>query len=349
MKNLDSRDWGQAIKAVFDEWAGCSVGARKVKLWGSERDVFQGSMGLRGRISEVLYNKRVVNAFNMSVRDMEEFVRFLNRWRPTLLLAYVESAYEVAKTIKANGWEIHPPGAIMTSAGTLFPDFRREIEDVFGCAVFDRYGTREVGDVACDCEHHAGLHVSVVTHVVEVLREDGSACQPGETGDLVITSLTNYAMPLIRYKIGDRATVTDAICPCGRGLPLMHSIEGRSTSVFRNLAGDIISPEYFIHLLGVVLNHKRLIKRFQVIQEELDLVIVKLVLDHTGENARDDLLTNIREKIQLVMGSTTLVEFAIVGEIAPSASGKYLYTVSKISEPKGEVAHNVIAEDKPEG
>jgi len=322
--------WSHAVTLLFNEWASCPMGSRVVKLWGSERDVFQGSQGVRGKLSGLIHNVRLINAFNMSEQEMESFVRFLEQWKPRMILAYVEPIYEVARVASKKRWHVYSPLSLMTSAGTLFPDFREQIESTFNAPVFDRYGTREVGGIASECDEHQGLHISMATHFLEILKPDGSSCINGKIGDVVVTPLTNYTMPLIRYKIGDRAAMSDESCPCGRGMPMLKGIEGRSTSSFRNRQGDIIAPEYFIHLIGVLLNKGGFTEKFQVIQENWNLVVVKLVVNLRDEHVFQPLLAEIEAKIQLVMGEETRVEFEFVDDIPPSPSGKYLYTISKI-------------------
>jgi len=129
---------------------------------------------------------------------------------------------------------------VMVSAETLTDGMRETMERVFRAPVVNRYGTRETGGIACECRHRRGLHVTVLTHHVEVVRPDGRAAAPGEVGDLVITLLTNYSMPLIRYRIGDRgAFVADgAPCPCGRTMPRLATVAARSTRLSgRTVAG----------------------------------------------------------------------------------------------------------------
>ena len=115
---------------------------------------------------------------------------------------------------------------------------------------------------------------------------------------------------------------------------MLRSIEGRSTSIFINQRGEIISPEYFIHLIGVVLNKNGLIRKFQVVQEQVSVVIVRLVVTTRDTNILHRLFAEIKGKIQLVMGEDTIVEFELVDDIPPSPSGKFLYTISKVKHEK---------------
>jgi len=219
--------------------------------------------------------------------------------------------------------------SIMTSAGILYPNYKELIEGVFHCPVFNRYGTREVGDMACDCDRHEGLHLNIFTHYIEIIDKKGKNCESGKMGEVVVTTLRNYTMPLIRFKIGDMAVLSNKQCSCGRGLPMIEKLIGRVTDVFRTKEGRIIPGEYFIHFIGVVLN-KGVIKKFQVIQEKEDYIIVKLVLDNKEsfvKNKKD--FDEIVEKIKLVMGKDTKVEYKLVDEIPSTRSGKYRYTISK--------------------
>jgi phenylacetate-CoA ligase len=159
-----------------------------------------------------------------------------------------------------------------------------------------------------------------------VVDKNGEPCEPGERGELVITSLTNYSMPLIRYKIGDMGILSDSNCSCGRGLPMLEKIEGRVTDTFMTKRNELIPAEYFIHLIGVVCNRGGIAK-FQVIQEDFDEVHVKIV--NSGETDEAN-LREIKEKIKFVMGEDTDVEFEFVSQIKRLPSGKYRYTISKV-------------------
>src|SRR5690606_34433406 len=184
------REYGLAVKALFDEWTGYRVGRRQVRLWGSERDLGVANESLKRRVGRWLRSELWLNAFRMDETRMREYVRRINAFRPYQLLGYANSLYELATFVQREGLDVHAPGAVMSSAGTLFPHMRERIEGVFRAPVFNRYGSREVGDVACECERHRGLHVCTPTHLIEVLGPDGGPVGPGEVGEVVVTLLT---------------------------------------------------------------------------------------------------------------------------------------------------------------
>src|SRR6185295_20378238 len=109
---------------------------------------------------------------------------------------------------------------------------RQIIESNFQCGVFDKYGSREFSGIAYECEAHEGHHIVAENYIVEILK-DGVPAEPGELGEVVITDLNNFCMPLIRYRVGDLAVAMDntKTCPCGRGLPRIGRIEGRTQAI----------------------------------------------------------------------------------------------------------------------
>ncbi|WP_223701282.1 phenylacetate--CoA ligase family protein [Sutcliffiella deserti] len=326
------KDYNRANKMLFDRWAGYEVGDKKALLWGSERDLFQGKETVQRRLINFVRNEIWLNSFKMTSEDMLDYVKKINEYKPSLITSYVSSIYELARLIEKENLEVHSPKAIMTSAGNLYPHMREKVETVFKTKVFNRYGSREVADVACDCEKHEGLHVSMGTHYVELIKNDGDIAAPGETGEVIVTSLSNFAMPLLRYKIGDLAVWSENECSCGRGLPLFKEITGRTTDVFVREDGGIVDPAYFIHIVGVVL-FDEWIERFQVVQEEKSLVKILIVLK---DETKDPLikykanLDQMKEKIQLVMGKQCQVDIEFTEDIPPLPSGKYRYTISKV-------------------
>ncbi|MCU0633441.1 MAG: hypothetical protein MUE41_01105 [Gemmatimonadaceae bacterium] len=220
------------------------------------------------------------------------------------------------------------------TAGTLFPRYREAIGHVFGAPVFDRYGCRELGDPASERRPGAGQHVCESLYVVEVVAADGAPCAPGVTGRLLLTCLVNYAMPLIRYDIGDLATWHESSEPVdGVTWRRLREIGGRTIETIVRPDGGVVSPIYFIHLLGVTLERGWL-RRYQFVQEapaHLRVRLVPQVRVADPATAHADALAEIATKVRAAIGAQVRVDFEFPEEIAPSASGKYQYVVSRVS------------------
>lgn len=334
LHDSDCRMAGAALKILNDTWSGFSQGEKKVILWGSERDLLVGKETLRVYLSRLLRNELWLNSYMMTNTEMLRFVEAINTFKPKQILAYVESIYELALFIERRGLRVHRPGSILTSAGTLLDHMKDKIETIFGAPTFNRYGSREVGDIACECEQHMGLHVSGLSHLVEILRGDGTPAAPEEEGEIVITLLTNYAMPLVRYRIGDTGSWHKGPCSCGRSWPLLARVTGRVTDNFMTKDGGLIYGGRFRQLLF----HHDWIRKFQIIQEDLDLFRIRLVPHGNSDGElRTREIQDITENIRLIMGRECRVEFEFVQDIQPSASGKYLHTISRVKERSSHV------------
>ncbi len=325
LHDRDAWDWGVAATLFFFDMAGKKPGEREVKLWGSERDILEGGIGVKARAENFLYNRLLLNSFMMSEPTMRDYARRINRFRPAAIWTYVDSIYELASFIEREQIAIFSPRAIITTAGTLYPHIREIIERVFRAPVLNQYGSREVGAIAAECPHRRGLHVFNFNCHIEVLREDGSPAEAGEMGEVVVTSLVHRAMPLIRYRIGDTATFSNEKCPCGRHLPLLASVNGRVTDHFRRANGGIVHGEFFTHLMYDLSG----VQRFKFVQEAFDLVRVFIVPAQPFNQAQWARNSRaMEEKIQVAMGKDCRVCFEVVEEIPPSPSGKYRYTES---------------------
>jgi phenylacetate-CoA ligase len=325
VQDADVRDWKHAGKMFFNSWTGYTVGEPRIRLWGSERDVLKGTQSLQHRVKNFLMNEKWINTFNMSREDMFNTVHEINRVEPVQILAYVESVTELTEFIQRESLDVFSPEAIMTSAGRLDRPMRETIEEVFEAPVYDRYGSREVGDMACECPSHNGLHICAPNYIIEILNEDEKPADPGEPGEVVVTSLTNYAMPLIRYKIGDMAVKSRSECDCGCSWPLLTEITGRISDTFITTDGNRIHGEYFTHLFY----HRDWVKRFKVIQEDYDYILIKIVASAEPE---PDELDDVREKVWEVMGGNCNVDFEFLESLSASDSGKFRYTVSKVHD-----------------
>jgi phenylacetate-CoA ligase len=322
------------------EWAGCRLGDRIVRLWGARRDLPSGRAHPWGGLGDTLYNRLVLDAFRLGERQMAEHARRIDRFRPACVEAYADAAYELAVFARRSGARLGSPRSVVVSATTLFPHMRREIEEVFRAPVFDRYGTREVGAIASECDRHEGLHVMGECAVVEVVDGSGRGVAPGEGGEVLVTNLWNYTMPFIRYRIGDAALLGGDPCGCGRPYPILARVTGRTGSRIVREDGGVVLPEFFVHLIGVEYD-RGAIRKFQVVQEAVDRILVRVVpFEGASDRAladRDEIASHILER----MGGRCSIEFAIESDIEPTPTGKHAYTVSKVSKarrPKSENA-----------
>lgn len=311
---------------LIKSWKQCEPCDSTVTIWGAERDILSGKRPFKENLLDFQLNRIRLNSFKMSNELMQKYIETLNKKKPKLIIAYVQSIYELAKFAKENDIHVEKQHAIHAAAGTVYDYMRKTIEEVFQCKVFNHYGSREVGPIASECSAHDGLHIMMEHTLVEVVNEKGEPCKPGEEGEIVVTSLNNYAMPLIRYKIGDIGVMQEySPCPCGCNYPKLQKVIGRTTDLFLNTKGEKIDGEYFTHLFYF----RDWIEKFQFIQEDIDNVTVKIV---KKDEVPQKELEEIEKKIKLVMGNECKVTYRFVDDIPKTKTGKFLYTISKINK-----------------
>jgi len=311
-----------ANKLYFNHMLGKEMGEPEINLWGSERDIQRGSIGVKQKLVNLAYNRYFLNAFRMTDADKRRYLEIISQRRPKTIWAYVESMDELARYAEANGIEVRPPQFIITTAGTLYAPIRNRIERVFGAPVYNQYGSREVGPIACQCTEKNGLHLFPWTHLVEILDERGEVCPPGTEGDIVVTNLVNYAMPLIRYRIGDRGVMGSQLCSCGRTTPVLEKVAGRVIEHLIASDGAEIHGQYIIHLFY----NKPWIKRFQVHQRAGGEIVNRIV---PVRSPSSEALEEIRRAEKQVLGSCEIT-FELTDDIPPSPSGKFLYIYSEM-------------------
>ena len=320
-------DYQMAIQWLSFNWAGRNLGEPAVHLWGSERDILHQTISLQKRILNRLTNDRYLNAFLMTPEKMRSYLQSLNSHPPKLIIAYVQSIYELAQFAISEHITVTPQEAVMTSAGTLYPFMRERIEAVFHCKVFNRYGSREVGDIACECSAHAGLHVFPWGNYIEIVDDQGKRVPNGVEGNILVTNLNNYAMPLVRYAIGDRGVLSESEqCSCGREGQILDRVSGRNVDVFVKRDGTLVDGEYFTHLLY----YKDWVQKFQVVQKDYSSVLFKI--QKTQNNYQPWEIDEIKAKTRVVMGEDCIVDFEFPKEIPPSRSGKYSYTITEVGQ-----------------
>ncbi|MHA6203854.1 phenylacetate--CoA ligase family protein [Dyella soli] len=303
-------------------WAGSRMGRRTMYLWGH-----LGEDPRAQRWKERLYNaalaRRMVNSFHMSEANMAEYAQAVDDYRPDILVGYVSALVRLAEWLEATGRRVHRPQAILCCAETLHEFQRDLIERAFGTHAYNTYGCREVMLIASECEHRHGLHINV-DHLVIELEKPAHALPDARTGEVVITDLFNYGMPLLRYVNGDMATAATGSCPCGRGLPLLSRVDGRVVDMIRTPDGRSLPGVFFPYLMGTTEG----VTGFQLIQRRLDRLDLTVA---RGEGFNDDSVARIRHEIQKALGDGIELELHLVDKIPLTRSGKTRLTISELS------------------
>ncbi|MCC2668671.1 MAG: capK2 [Armatimonadetes bacterium] len=325
----NSYEWRQAAHLRGNMWAGSGLGRREFHLWGEPMRPGSRLSTLKRTAWHWALNHHYANSYRMSPETMAEYLSELNRRRPEVLIGYSYSLYLFARYIAETGAQVWAPRGIIGTAEKLLPHQRETIEAVFRAPIYELYGCREVMLIAMECEQHRGLHLTAENLYVEILR-DGRPARPGEVGEVVVTDLHNHAMPFLRYRNGDLAVASDRTCACGRGLPLIEEVFGRTLDVLRTPDGRHISGVF----VPMFFKDYPWVEEFQVEQDALDRVEVRL---KPAAGYRPELLTPLQNDLQARLGPAVRLDFRIVDEIPRTASGKHRPVISRLPlEPLGE-------------
>jgi len=334
--NSTSGSTGEPFRYYIDRR---TVGIARATLWrgwgyagyrlGDKVAVFAGlSLASRLRKSLGRAAKKVVDrvmyfpAVNLRKEILKVHADGMLKFKPKFIRGYPSSLYFFANFLEEEGVDGIRPKAVFTTAEMLFPYQRRLIEKVFRCHVFDGYGAYDGGTGAFECERHCGYHIAVEKVVMELCDDDGNLVAEGEKGRIVATDLFNYAMPFIRYDTGDVGVYSNEECSCGRKLPLMKQILGRTTDILRFRNGAVLSGP------SLTLIFKDFdIKQFQLVQKKDDLLLVRVI---KGEAFVDGDARRLRKTLEDIAGKGVEIRFEFVDFISPTKSGKWKFIISHV-------------------
>ena len=274
-------------------------------------------------IHEIARNIRKLSSFDMGEKEMKEYTNIFNSFEPKFIRGYASSICFFAKWLEENNMEICQPLAVFTTAEKLYPNMRGKIGDVFNCDVYNAYGLNDGGVSAYECPEHGGLHIDAERSIMEVVDKGGHQLENGE-GEILATSLYNFAMPFIRYNTGDLGYIIDDECGCGRGYKLLKEVVGRQQEMLQTPEGKYIHGEFFTHIFWEVDG----VKEFQVIQEALDRIVIKIVQE---EDFDEKQLGKIREIVK-ERSEGWNIKFKLVDAIDRTKGGKYKFIINEIEE-----------------
>lgn len=312
-----------AAKWRATRWWNVDIGDPEIVVWGSPIEL--GAQDRMRALRDRLFRTRLLPAFEMSDEKVDGFLAEIRRVRPKMLFGYPSALSHFARRARARGLRMDDLGirvAFVTSE-RLYDDQRRIIGETFGCPVANGYGGRDAGFIAHACPQ-GGMHITAEDIIVEIIDGEGRPLPAGQSGEIVVTHLATRDFPFIRYRTGDVGTLDTAPCACGRGLPLLKEIHGRSTDFLVARNGTVMHGLALIYILRDLPQ----VKAFKIVQESLDMTRVMVVPE---ERLDDSLARKIEQGFKARLGSDVEIRIEATDAIPAEKSGKYRYVVSKVA------------------
>ncbi len=312
-----------AAKWRATRWWRVDIGDPEIVVWGSPIEL--GAQDRLRVLRDMLLRTHLLPAFEMSQSKLDEFVDTLRSTRPRMVFGYPSSISLIAEHAETRGRRLDNLGTrvVFVTSERLYDHQRAIIERVFGCPVANGYGGRDAGFIAHQCPA-GGMHITAEDIIVEIVDGDGRVLSYGEEGEVVITHLATGDFPFIRYRTGDVAVLGDQACSCGRGLPLLKEIKGRSTDFVVAEDGTIMHGLALIYVIRDIPG----VENFRIVQESLHETRVQLV---TNAAFADERIEAIAAGFKQRLGRDVEVHIERVAHIPREASGKYRYVVSRVT------------------
>jgi phenylacetate-CoA ligase len=308
-------------------WWDVDIGDPEIVVWGSPIEL--GTQDRLRSIRDKLLRSELLPAFEMSEARLDWFIERIQERRPRMLFGYPSALAHIARHAEKRGVDMGGIGvrvAFVTSE-RLYDDQRERISRVFGCPVANGYGGRDAGFIAHECPA-GGMHISAEDIIVEIVDADGHPLPAGQAGEIVVTHLATTDFPFIRYRTGDVAALGSAPCPCGRGLPVLKEIQGRTTDFVVAQDGTVMHGLALIYVLRALPG----IRSFKIVQESLHLTRVLLVIDSEFDHGSE---ARIVDAMKQRLGATVEIRVEYVPLIPAEKSGKFRHVVSHATAPVG--------------
>jgi phenylacetate-CoA ligase len=294
---------------------------RRGALWGSPPVPSDIKSQLRNMLHDRVF---YLDTMGLNDKTMLRFYAEINRSGRCALFGHAHSLYELARFFEFNNYRANNVEAIIATSMMLLPMHRQFIETVFGMKVTDRYGCEEVGLIASECGEHNGLHINDMHVVVEGLGPDLSHVGKGKQAELVVTDLNNYGMPMIRYVVGDEATMLDEPCRCGRGLSMLSKISGRTADYLVKADGSRVSG---ISMVEQTLTSIPGIRELQIVQNsfvDFELYMVR------SKDFSPETISMLKQALRDVFGEKIVVNVNSVNSLPKTNRGKSRFSICKI-------------------
>jgi len=315
-QDRQAQSWRFACLFRLWNWAGYYLGKRWVRLDLIAHDRL--SQKLMDRFSRCLFFR----LSRMNQQTLRVSVEKIRKFKPETIRGYASQVFLLAKYLKDNNITDIKLVSIITTGDMLFPHYRKLIEEQFHCPVFDTYGGNSIV-ISGQCEAGA-YHIAAENVILEFIKDDRKVV-PGELGTVLVTDLSNYGMPFVRFKIGDLASPSQEVCKCGRGLPVMSSVIGRDTDIVVTPDGNYLVAYFFGHIFESMTS----VNQFQVVQQTEDEIEIKIV---KNDKFSEQDAQYIKNAIRQGAGEKLRIRLNLVNDIPVPMSGKIRLVISEIGK-----------------
>ncbi|OQW88775.1 MAG: capsule biosynthesis protein CapK [Rhodoferax ferrireducens] len=312
-----------AAKWRATRWWGVDIGDPEIVLWGSPIEL--NSQDRIRQWRDALMRTQLLPAFEMSPEKVRHFIAVIRKTRPAMLFGYPSAFAHIAQFAQSQGTRLDDLGvkvAFVTSE-RLYDHQRELIERTFNCPVANGYGGRDAGFIAHQCPA-GGMHLTYEDVIVEIVDAQGLLLPPGQSGEIVVTHLATQDFPFIRYRTGDIGTLDTQPCTCGRTLPLLKDIQGRTTDFLVASNGTVMHGLSLVYIVRDLPG----VQQFKIVQESLELTRILIV---TGDCFDSASIQGIEQGAKARLGQNVRVSVELVTSIEPEKSGKYRYVVSHVA------------------
>ena len=319
-KERVSHDVAEKWRAT--RWWGVDLGDKEIVAWGSPIEL--NSQDKIKLLRDKLIRSKLIPAFDMNDEKLAAFIDTIKSFRPKMLFGYPSVFALIAKYAAKHNISLNDLGidVVFVTSERLYPYQREQIEGAFGCQVANGYGGRDAGFIAHQCPH-GGMHISAEDIVVEIIDPQGNVLPPGQSGEIVVTHLATSDFPFIRYKTGDIATMSTETCACGRGLPMLEDIQGRTTDFIVAADGTVMHGLALIYVLREINE----VGEFKIVQQSKLLTEIQIIPNgEFSEAIKQQVISGMKARL----GQEVEIGIELVDSIPAEKSGKFRYVISKV-------------------
>ncbi|MBE0469762.1 MAG: phenylacetate--CoA ligase family protein [Methyloprofundus sp.] len=312
-----------AAKWRATRWWGVDIGDPEAVIWGSPIELSgQDRVKL---LRDKLLRTHLIPAFEMSPAKIDGFIQQIKMLQPKMLFGYPSALAHIAAHAEKTGQVLDDLGikvAFVTSE-RLYDHQRAKIEQIFACPVANGYGGRDAGFIAHQCPE-GNMHITAEDIIVEIIDNNGNVLPDNQAGEIVVTHLATRDFPFIRYRTGDVGILSEETCHCGRGLPLLKEIQGRTTDFIVAQDGTVLHGLALIYVLRDLDG----IESFKITQHNIDETTVQIVKNqqYNPENT-----AKIQSEFKQRLGQDVQIDVEYVSAIAKEKSGKFRYVISHVA------------------